>query len=439
MLRSVKLVSTLALGSLAGCASLGGDKYAENLAAGMKTPETSSLFVKYVDPESKVVSYILKPGLVGENQQSLYFTAKSMTNDGRFLVFDISCNEYESFDVKKAPEKLAYRGKKKAVIDFMKDKVVVLEGIGGQIPYLDVDNDVIYYGRFSKNNPDVNGLYKRELLGDSEQEILVCKMPRELTEGASYVRYFTHLTLSGDRTLAYLDSRVDDNHIQGVLNIKTGEYTKWGESGLININHGQIHPVRNDIALNAWECVPWKDSKGQYHSIVRPTKENPNVIYPRLQLTEPGKRTMIPAKAHNAATHERWDEQGDGFYWCGRGVWYHDLKTGEQTKVSPIGTHAMMSIDKNYVIADNSLDGWWRGCAWQIYFHNRKTEKGCYPFTRRPAMCTKSAESNLHPDPHPQFVCGDRYVVCTINNADGHMDLAVTPVPQLIEMTSTAE
>ena len=54
-------------------------------------------------------------------------------------------------------------------------------------------------------------------------------------------------------------------------------------------------------------------------------------------------------------------------------------------------------------------------------------------------MCTKNAESNLHPDPHPQFVCGDRYVVCTINNADGHMDLAVTPVPQLIEMTSAAE
>ena len=69
-----------------------------------------------------------------------------------------------------------------------------------------------------------------------------------------------------------------------------------------------------------------------------------------------------------------------------------DLKTDEQTQVSPIGTHAMMSIDKNYVIADNSLDGWWRGCAWQICFHNRKTSKDAVPY-QASAMCTKNAES----------------------------------------------
>ena len=41
----------------------------------------------------------------------------------------------------------------------------------------------------------------------------------------------------------------------------------------------------------------------------------------------------------------------------------------------------------------------------------------------------------MHPDPHPHFVMQGQYVVCTANNADGHMDLYVTPVTQMIEMT----
>ena len=56
------------------------------VAAEVKTPETSKLFVRHEDPETKVVSYLLKLGLVAFNQQSLYFTAKSMIDDGRFIV-----------------------------------------------------------------------------------------------------------------------------------------------------------------------------------------------------------------------------------------------------------------------------------------------------------------------------------------------------------------
>ncbi|MDO5320304.1 MAG: hypothetical protein Q4G65_16880, partial [bacterium] len=306
--------------------------YEANLAAGMKTPETSKMFVKYVDPLSGLTSYLLKPGLIDENQQSIYFTSKCMTEDGRFLVLDISKNE------RTPKEKRAYRGKHKAILDLLKDEFIRLDDIDGQIPYVDVDNDVVYYARFDAKNPDRNWLYRRDLLVDPTKEIPVCRMPAELTTGAKLVRYFTHLTLTKDRKYAYLDSRVDDNHVQGLLELATGKYEKWGETGLININHGQINPIRNDIALNAWECVKWKDSKGVEHGI-----EMVDGVYPRLQLIEKGRRTMIPSRATNYATHERWNEQGDGFYWCSGGVWYHDLKTGEQTLVSPKGAHAMMS------------------------------------------------------------------------------------------------
>ena len=56
------------------------------MAAEVKTPETSKLFVRHEDPETNVVSYLLNPGLVAFNQQSLYFTAKSMIDDGCFIV-----------------------------------------------------------------------------------------------------------------------------------------------------------------------------------------------------------------------------------------------------------------------------------------------------------------------------------------------------------------
>ena len=423
-------VGAVAVALMTGCVLCRAeDPHAANLAKGMKTPETSSLFVKYVDPLSGITSYLLKPGLIDENQQSLYFTCKSMTDDGRFLVLDISRNEYRADGTRKAREELAYVGKRKAIVDLMTDTFVRLDDIDGQIPFLDVKTDQMFYARFSRTDPEKNALYRRDLLVDPTKEIRVCAMPEELTKGAKVVRYFTHLTLSHDRKYAYLDSRVDDNHVQGVLELATGKYTKWNETGLININHGQINPARNDISLNAWECVKWKDSKGVEHGI-----EMVDGVYPRLQLISPGKREMVPP-ASTYATHERWDEQGEGFYWCASSVWYCDLKTREQKRISPRGAHAMVSRDKEILVTDCPVGTWYRGCPWQVYCHNIKTGKGVYLFTYRPAMCLKENESKLHPDPHPQLVCNDRYAICTINHADGHMDFAVTPVDQLLART----
>ena len=54
---------------------------------GIKSPENSPLFEKTVDPESGVVSYSLRCGSPDDNNQALHFVTKSMTEDGRFLVF----------------------------------------------------------------------------------------------------------------------------------------------------------------------------------------------------------------------------------------------------------------------------------------------------------------------------------------------------------------
>ena len=85
----------------------------------LKPPKTSRLFERREDPLSGVVSYWLKPGLVGFHQQSLYFTAKSMTDDGRFLVFD-ACPDPFRKD-RKGHEDAETR--RKFAVEFLKDEL----------------------------------------------------------------------------------------------------------------------------------------------------------------------------------------------------------------------------------------------------------------------------------------------------------------------------
>ena len=153
-------------------------------------------------------------------------------------------------------------------------------------------------------------------------------------------------------------------------------------------------------------------------------------------LMEPGnKRTMIPSVT-NYATHEHWSEDGKGFYFCSRGVYYHELASGKQYQLTPMtAAHAAMTADNKYLTFDNSVGGWYRGCAWQIGFYNRKSKKGFYFYPKLEAYNTQENPSTLHPDPHPQFVCNDKYIISTVNLSNGHMDLSVTPVAQLIERT----
>jgi len=377
--------------------------------AQLKTPETSRLFRKYVDPASGVTSYILNDR-IAYNQQSIYFTHKSMTDDGRFLIFDLSGGERQN-------------RKTLAVIDFQKDEMMPLEVSTG-IPFLDVKTDQVYY-------VNKNGFFRRDLLVDPKKEIKLCPIPEALTSMGTKIHYYcTHLTLTADRKKAFLDSRVDDKFVQGMVDLETGKYEKWSETEFF-VNHGQLHPTNDKLALCAWEVL-WKDAKGVEHPI-----EKVNGVYPRLWLFEPGgKHRMIPSEESNYATHEHWSEDGKGFYFCSNGVYYHDLATGKQTRIAAVkAAHAAMSADNKYITHDAAVGTWYRGCAWQIGFFNRETGKGIFIYPSLPAFNLQDNPSKLHPDPHPQFVCKDRYIVCTINGGNGAMDLSVTPVAPLIEKT----
>lgn len=385
---------------------------AEPASPALKTPESSKLFRKFVEPKSGVVSYILD-ARIADNQQSLYFTQKSMTEDGRFIVLDISGGE---------------RGNKKsrALIDLLKDELVPLE-IAGNIPFLDTESGTLYWF-------EPTGLYKMELRAVPRKPELLCDVPPQLkAEGKNVMSLATHVTLTPDRKKVFMDARVDDKFIQGMLDIKSGQFEKWGEESVC-VNHGQVNPVNDHLALCAHE-TRWTDTKNVEHRIA-----NVDGVYPRLVLVEPeGKRRIVPPM-NNYATHEHWAADGKGLYYCSMGkeygVVYYDLATGKQERAAPVhATHATMTRDHRYFTYDNSVGKWYRGCSWQVGFYNSLTRKEVFLYTVLPALNPIEKPSKLHPDPHPQFVCGDKYIICTINHGDGRMDLSVTPVAPLIELT----
>ena len=395
-------------------------------AGKVKTPATSKLFERRIDPVSKVVSYALLCGAPDDNRQSLYFVTKSMTEDGRFLLF-----WHTAGNERKPP----CGARHVMMADLLKDEIVDLGVPSDKMYTWFVDcqrNEAVY--------ADDAGVFWRLPFADPAHRVRLCGTPKTLTDVGSVQFLATHLTLTRDRAKAFLDVAVKTpegklRYFHGLLTLATGEWEPWGETDFCT-DHGQINPANDRIALVAWEAA-WEKQGREY--------KKRTGHYPRMWLVEPGnRRRMVPAEARNFASHEIWDDDGKGFSWCGWGsmnpddtVYHCDLATGRQEKWCGIAgaRHNSCSPDNRYVVTDVAPERWWRGCKWRVGFWNRETGKAAWVYTTRPALMPRNNQSKLHPDPHPHFVMNAKYVVSTASNADGHMDLYVTPVDQLIEMT----
>ena len=362
------------------------------LAAAAKSFEDSPLFVKRVDPYSGVVSYILKPKAHAFSQQSIYFTNKSVTDDGRFLLFSASDNPQD-------------RKKRATVVDLEKETFTELPMRRHLIPFLDTATDQVYWF-------DEEGLHRVDLLVDKAKDVIACPYPAELKKEGPMRSYCTHLTLSADRKKAFLETRCrnEDRWVQGLVHIDSGTFEKWSETDY-ELAHGQINPANDRLALCARQ--PYWDGRDGKRRKVHPSPCGKGC--PRLQLVEPGKVTMIPTQNAMHATHENWAEDGKGFYWCANGdlgVYYHELATGRQWCLCPRNAvHASMDASNRYVVFDNSVGRRYRGCVWTVGFYNRETGVCIYPFSKMEALVPPEKPSTQHPDPHPQFVMGGRYIV----------------------------
>lgn len=160
--------------------------------------------------------------------------------------------------------------------------------------------------------------------------------------------------------------------IQGMLDLKSGAWDEWGETTW-NCNHGQLNPADDSLAMVAWESA-W-EAEGQAY-------QKETGWYPRMWLVRKGSKTLIPAEARNFASHEIWDDDGQGVSWCGHGkleegdwIYHYDLATGEQKSWAelPGARHNNCSPDGRYVVCDQAPEEWWRGCKWRVAFWNRDT------------------------------------------------------------------
>ncbi len=382
-------------------------------AGDMQTPETSRHFAKWTDPESGVVSYVLQTR-VAPQQQSFYFVNRSMTTDGRFLWF--YCIN--------PPSGTRTMG----VVDFAADEVRYFPDIRGvgATPYVDPDTGDLYWAT-SK------GVFRHSPAreGTAEQ---VCGVPDCFPKPEKRLYQMAcHLTRNAAKTEFFLDARVDNQFICGDVDIATGEYAEWGRPDFM-FNHAQFSPIDNDRVLICKEF--WNDAFTGERRLI---PKNADGVYERLWLWKRGEEPQLVAPINGGgATHEWWSANGTCFYYCAYpkyGIARYDLATGEQSMITTNrATHAHSSSDDLYFVFDQSIGRQYRGCAWKVFFYNRATDQTVCIVSNNPEYNPPEKPSTWHPDPHPQIVAQDRYIVSTLN-IDGAMNVLVTPLAPLIEKT----
>jgi len=406
-----------------------------SVAPVLKTPETSACFEKFTDPVSGTVSYLLKPGLSGHNQQSLYYTQKAMTDDGRFLVFVVSPDEAE--------EKY-FRRQHLAILDFLSDRITVLDDFraGTTTPYLDVQTDELFYlDRYSEDR----SLWKRSLLGDMKQPVKVCAFPESAAKlGAKIGSLYTHLTRTADGKGFFLDLQVrvkdaptkEDREmlsVLGVLDAGTGTFTEWYRNPY-TVRHAAANPRRANVAL---ALEPYWETRKEVHDC---GKEG---VCRRLLLLSPGKSELIVGQVPPGGkppvhvVHTEWTADGSGIYWCSydNGVILHNIDTGKEEVLMSENraVHCEMTDDNRYIVFDQSAGvRQFRGQSWKVGFYDRQTRKTSWIYTRSPELMTPEKPSGLHPDPHPNFAMNGRYAICTMNVKPHQLSVLVTPTAQFM-------
>ena len=392
-------------------------------------------FDKYVDPVSGVVSYWFKSELKEfpdkYNTQSTYFVAKSMTDDLRFCYFFVSTKEKDG----RLPTERSAR-----VFDFKERKLYTFPGNDGCYPYLDNKTDVLYYYEMNPKVGDVRDggrFWKRDLLNAPKSPVPLTMIPKAIAPTGCYLnRALSHITLTQDKQWVFMDSMVNgDTCIEGMLNLYTGEWQEWHRDQVKHLTHGQINPKNDREALLARDV--WNEDDPRTNLTVNGIYERVNIMTPDGNIRVIDPRTSLMDNGGNYATHEMWHTDGDHVYWCNGGVHIRNIRTGtHEYPYKERATHCHLTDDLKYITFDNDHPDYYRGGRWKVSFFNRETNKKVDIITERPAITTKDKPSRIHPDPHPHFVCNDKYIICTAADEDGYLRWCITPVDQLIQLTS---
>jgi hypothetical protein len=375
--------------------------------------ENSSLFSRWRDPVTGVESYILSQR-VAPVQQSFYFTHSGFSADGRYLWF------YCAFP----PGGDAYYGRQLGVIDFEEDMVRHFPETQfmDASPFVDPDTGGVYW---------VTGLeiWKRgPLPGDQPER--VGTFPAELAKGRRPLRIATHLSRSADGKSFAIDALIGTDCFVGDMPLDGGPFRLWEKRDYC-LNHAQFSPTDPDLILLAADgwVHPSTGERGR-----RPLVGNQE---DRMWIIRRGgeSRPACPRDpvSSDLRGHEWWDADGVHIWY----IEYHggtakvNILTGEQTMVWPNGhSHSHCDRSGQYLVGDINPQHI-RMDLWRIAFFNTLTGKEINIVSELPPLPPRGP---YHIHPHPRFCLDDQYI-CHTTNVLGTIDVALTPVSQLVERT----
>lgn len=375
----------------------------------------SKKFKPWKDPQSGVTSYILVER-VAPLQQSFYFTNPSMTNDGRYLWF------YCAFP----PAGDANYGRTLGVVDLYRNKIHHYPETQflDASPMVDVDTGEVYWC----NKSDI---WKR---GPGKEDRLqhIAKFPDSLRKGVIH-RIATHLTYSADKKELSFDAEVGNRSFVGSVSLNTGNFLIWQEFGRC-YNHAQFNPCDPNLMLLAQDYFFDKVTGRMFG--IQHDKEGK---LKRMWVLRRGKPAVSVMPKWKSASHEWWSADGKYIYYIDSkmGTVRINTKNGEKVLINPYGRwHGHSSRDNHYFVSDNIADenGFYRGCAANVIFFNRHTQRKVNIVTKAPALSSRRNPSVYHVDPHPQFVCNDRFIIYT-TSVLGSIDVAVVKTKDLIAAT----
>jgi len=381
--------------------------------------ENSSLFTRWTDPLSGITSYLLSQR-VAPVQMGFYFTNPSLTADSRYLWF------YCLFP----PGTQAALG----VADLIQSTVHFYPEtqFSDASPFIDPATGDAYWAsgvEVWKRGPHP---------GDCAS--FVNTFPPELANGRRPWRLATHLTRSADNKAFAIDAQIGNEWFLGSLPLDSSRpFELWQHFDDCCYNHAQFSPTDPDLILVAQDG--WRDAATGI----------PGKTSDRLWTIRRGQsaKPLIPQQplSSDHRGHEWWDPTG-------RHVWYIDyrqgtqrvdIQTGKYATLWPHGhTHSQCDSQGQYLVGDIAESP----IEWQLGFYNIATSREVPIVSRFPAHPDISATSswslsastpgynrgNYHMHPHPHFCCGDRYI-CYTTNVRGSIDIALTPVQQLIDRT----
>jgi hypothetical protein len=374
------------------------------------TPETSALFQKITAPNAGIPIYVLK-GSENEHQQVLYYTQDMMTRDGRYLWF--------TYVTKPGTPKAR---KALGLVDFEEDaKTLFPEAeFEGESPTVNTDTgEIIYCGLGSLAKGNEFPVYKLAPQPGAKPERIL-GIPR--FEEGSPRQVVTHFWMNAGRTALGFDSGHYPKSLKtyyGMAPLDGSPAKVWGTFPR-RMDHAQMSPTRDDLMLIAQD------------GYTNPKNKERVTITNRMWLVYADGRqeAIFPDKEGCRNYHEWWDPGGEY-------VWYVDqegkttgghpgtaavrLKDRQVLLVWPgaVG-HSHASVNGRYLVGDHKTSRWSKQSGdVRVSGYDAKAKRGYEISGNMPPP-----RWFYHTHPHPQFDCGDKYILFTCTLA-GYTSVAV--------------